>query len=101
MANKQKIEVVLRIVRDKFVIATLIVLVWMLFFDQNSIIDRVSLMRGIKNMEQEKENLISEINRNKENIDELQGGSQNLEKFAREEYLMKKPDEDLFIIIYE
>ena len=101
MEGKRNFKVLLRLIRNKFVFTTLIVIVWMIFFDQNSIIDRVSLTRGIRNLKQEKEHLISEINKNKEKINELQSGSENVEKFAREEYLMKKTDEDLYIIIYE
>jgi cell division protein FtsB len=74
---------------------------WVLFFDQNSFIDRVSLFRNIKTLEQEKERLVNEIDKNRENINELQSSNENLEKFAREVYFMKKPDEDLFIIIHE
>ncbi|MCL2073338.1 MAG: septum formation initiator family protein [Marinilabiliaceae bacterium] len=101
MAQKNKFKVLLHFFRNKFVIASLFIFLWMLFFDQNSIIDRVSLYRSIRNMKQERENLINEINRNKEIINKLESGSDNLEKFAREEYMMIKPDEDLFIIIYE
>jgi len=73
----------------------------MLFFDQNSIIDRISLARNIKTLKQEKERLVNEISRNRESINELQSSPENLEKFAREEYFMKKRDEDIFIIIKE
>lgn len=34
-----------------------------------------------------------------ENMEELKSNSEKLEKFAREEYMMKKPEEDLFIIV--
>jgi len=101
MNLKQKLKIFKPLIRDKYAITVLIFIVWMLFFDQNSIIDSVSLSRGIKTLKQEKERLVDEINRNRENINELQSSPENLEKFAREEYLMKKRDEDIFIIVQE
>ena len=44
------------------------------------------------------ENKIKEDNRK---IQELLGNKENLEKFAREQYLMKKPNEDIFVIVNE
>jgi len=98
---KQKFKIILRLLRNKYVLTIVIFFVWMLFFDQNSLVDRVSLFKGIKEMKNERERLINEINNTRENIYELQSSSENLEKFAREEYLMKKPHEDIFIIISE
>lgn len=97
----KKIRILKPLIRDKYTVTVLVFIVWMLFFDQNSIIDSVSLARNIKSLKQEKERLINEINENRQNINELQSSAENLEKFAREEYLMKKRDEDIFIIINE
>ena len=101
MNLKQKLKIFKPLIRDKYTITVLIFIVWMLFFDQNSIIDRISLARNIKTLKQEKERLVNEISRNRESINELQSSPENLEKFAREEYFMKKRDEDIFIIIKE
>ena len=50
-------------------------------------------------MEQEKEKLTNEIEQNKRKMKELKGGKEKLEKFGREEYLMKKENEVVFVII--
>ena len=99
MPKSQKLKVFLPIIRNKFVLTTLIFIVWMLFFDQNSIISRVSLAKNIRELKQQKEYLQEEISENRENINELQSSAENLEKFAREEYMMKKSDEDIFIVV--
>ena len=99
MPKSQKFKVFLPIIRNKFVLTTLIFIVWLLFFDQNSIISRVTLAKNIRELKQQKEYLQKEISENRENINELQSSTDNLEKFAREEYMMKKADEDLFIVI--
>lgn len=49
-------------------------------------------------MEEEKEYYQSKINDDKRKIKELRTNNENLEKFAREQYLMKKPNEEIFII---
>jgi len=77
----------------------LIFIVWMLFFDQNNLIDRFSLAARIKDLEKQKEHYQQQILENRTKMEELRSNHENLEKFAREEYLMKKDDEELFIII--
>ena len=42
-------------------------------------------------------NCYSIIEKNKLEINELQNNSKSLETFAREKYLMKKDDEDVFV----
>ena len=101
MKKSQKFKSFIPIIRNKFVITTLVFIVWMLFFDQNNIISRASLASGIRELKQQKEHLQKEISENQENINELQSSIENLEKFAREEYMMKKSDEDIFIVIEE
>ena len=101
MKKSQKFKSFIPIIRNKFVITSLVFFVWMLFFDQNNIISRASLASGIRELKQQKEHLQKEISENRENINELQSSTENLEKFAREEYMMKKADEDIFIVIEE
>ena len=58
----------------------------------------ISTRRKINKMEEEKEYYQSKINDDKRKIKELRTNNENLEKFAREQYLMKKPNEEIFII---
>lgn len=70
----------------------------MLFFDQYNLISRVSNNRKISELEQQKESYIAEIERSNRLLQELKGDDQSLEKFAREQYLMKKDNEDIYIV---
>ena len=99
MPKSQKFKTFLPIISNKFVLTTLIFIVWLFFFDQNSILSRLSLAKNIRELKQQKEYLQKEISQNRENINELQSSAENLEKFAREEYMMKKADEDLYIVV--
>jgi cell division protein FtsB len=52
----------------------------------------------IRSLENEIEKYRKEIEQNRKKIEKLQTDKMDLEQFAREEYLMKKPDEDIFIV---
>lgn len=68
------------------------------FFDDNDVMSRYKLWRKMKDLENEKELYIENIEKIKKERDEVLGNSEAVEKFAREEQLMKKPTEELFII---
>jgi len=72
---------------------------WMSFFDQNNMIDRIQNMNQLHQLEKDKIYFTNKIKENTTKLNELQTDSKNLEKFAREQYLMKKDNEDIFIIV--
>lgn len=83
---------------NKYLIVFTVFLVFVVFFDEHNLIDRFSTFQKIKNLEKEQQFYIDEIEATKKKKNELESNNQNLEKFAREQYLMKKPNEDIFII---
>ncbi len=87
------------ILRNKFVLTIFIFGVWILLFDQNNLLDRYHDVKKLKQIEQEKDYFINKIDEDQRRIKELESNRDNLEKFAREEYLMKKDDEDVFLVI--
>ncbi|SFZ93340.1 Cell division protein FtsB [Flaviramulus basaltis] len=74
--------------------------VWMLFFDANSWLIHHELNTDIEDLENEKEYYKKEIQKDKKAIKEL-STEEGLEKFAREEYYMKRENEEIYIIEYE
>jgi len=86
------------IIRNKFIVTAVVFVIWMMFFDQYNLISRVTNNRKIAELEQQKEFYIAEIERSERLLLELKGDNKSLEKFAREQYLMKKKDEDIFIV---
>jgi cell division protein FtsB len=54
--------------------------------------------KKINALEKEIEQYRAEIEVNRKKLENLRTNKEGLERFAREEYLMKKPNEDLFII---
>ncbi len=91
----------IKLIKNKFVITFLVFILWVLFFDQHSIWERREYENNIETLKKDKAYYLTKIQTDKKNIHELMTNKENLEKFAREKYLMKKPDEDIFIIIEE
>lgn len=83
----------------RYVIVLSLALLWMTFFDNNSLIYRFKLNSEISDLEDNiraHEEKIVELQRLKK---ELLGNEHNLEKYAREKYFMKKDHEDIFVIV--
>jgi cell division protein DivIC len=85
--------------RNKYFLTILIFIIWLLLFDSNNLIDRYRDMRELHKLKKDREYYIKRIEADSKKLHELKTDNQNLEKFAREQYLMKKPDEDLYIIL--
>ena len=84
----------------KYAIITFVFMVWITFFDSNSLLSLWKIKREAKNLQKETNFFKSEIEKAREQRDYLFSKNQlNLEKFAREKYLMKKENEDVFIIV--
>jgi cell division protein FtsB len=101
MTFKQfKNKPIVKIITNKYVIVSTIFVVWMVFLDENSILNHIEFNKEINKLKSEKEHFKSEIEKDKALIKKLEDKEQ-LEKFAREEYKMKKENEDIFIIEYD
>jgi cell division protein FtsB len=95
--NKSKI---LKPFKNIFILILIVFIVWMLFFDANSYLIHSELNSDIKDLETEKEYYQKEILKDKKALKKL-STEEGLEKFAREEYYMKRDNEEIFIIEYE
>jgi cell division protein FtsB len=86
----------------KFYTATLVVwLVWILFLDNNNLKVVLSNRVKMKELEKEKSILEDKIKQVKKERNEVFGNPKMLEKWAREKYLMRKPKEDVYVIVDE
>lgn len=85
--------------KNKFILTSLIFFVWILLFDSNNLLDRVKDLRHLNQLEKDKKYYLEKIEIDAQKLKELRTDNENLEKFAREQYLMKKNNEDIFVII--
>tara|TARA_R110002073_G_scaffold306012_5_gene475221 strand:+ start:62447 stop:62761 length:315 start_codon:yes stop_codon:yes gene_type:complete len=84
---------------NSYIIILTIFLVWMFFFDENTHLNR-EFKKEIKELESTINFYRTEIDTDKKMIKQLQDSLQ-LERFAREKYLMKKDNEDVYIIEFD
>ena len=87
------------VLKNKFVLVTLALLIWVTFFDSNNWIKQARLQSEINDLEEQKEYYIKEIEKDSIALFDLNNNTENQEKFAREKYLMKKENEDIIVII--
>ncbi|MGE5419786.1 MAG: FtsB family cell division protein [Chloroflexota bacterium] len=87
------------VLRNKYVLTIVVFVVWVLLFDSNNLVARFKEMKELRKLKSEKEYYTKRIETDRRKLNELKTDNQNLEKFAREQYRMKKPDEDLYIIL--
>lgn len=89
----------LKILKNKYFLTTIAIIAWLLFFDRNDVFTQWDLIQKCKKLQKEREYYISEIQNNKDWLTELQTNKKSLETFAREKYLMKKDNEDVFVFV--
>ncbi|RXG15338.1 septum formation initiator [Leeuwenhoekiella aestuarii] len=85
---------------NKYVLILVIFTVWMVFFDTNSWFIHKELNDEIDKLKGNRAYFKQEIRSDRNQINKLKD-SEELERFAREEYLMKKENEEIFIIEFE
>jgi len=83
---------------NKYLIVFLFFAVFVTFFDEHNLINRWKSTQKINQLEEELKFYQDEIKSTRQKKNELESNKENLEKFAREQYLMKTENEDIFII---
>lgn len=86
------------ICQHKYLITIVVFLVIIVFLDENNLINRFQHKNEIRVMKSEIEEYRKQFNEDTERLKELTDNPEGLEKIAREKYLMKKPNEDIFIL---
>lgn len=99
MVKFKFIEKVPPFLRNKYLLTLIIFIVWIALLDSNNLIARHKEMKNLKKLKSDREYYVKRIEEDKRKLFELKTDNRNLEKFAREQYRMKKSDEDLYIIL--
>lgn len=87
------------IASNLYVLILTIFAVWMIFFDTNSLMIHLELREEIQKLEKQQDFLKEEIARDRKTIERLSDPDE-LEKFAREAYYLKRKNEEIFLIEY-
>jgi cell division protein DivIC len=84
--------------RNKYLILFLLFILWVLFIDDYNLINQSKIKNTVDDLKIQKEFYISEIKSDSIELYKLQNDPAEQERFAREKFLMKKENEDIFII---
>ncbi len=86
-------------IHNKYFYTLLAFLIWMLFFDSDSLQRQFKLSQTIQNLKKQEKFYKQEIKKNQNAVNALKYDTTLLEKYAREKYFMKKDNEDIYIVI--
>jgi len=84
--------------RNKYILTLTVFAVVMLFIDHNDIFNQLERKKQLNDLLASKKFYQQQIDQTKKNLSDLQNNSAALEKYAREKYLLKRDNEDLFVV---
>ncbi|MDO4779658.1 MAG: septum formation initiator family protein [Bacteroides sp.] len=90
-------EIALKIVKNKYLLATTIFLFIIIFIDDDNLRKRFSNTVEIKRLNSEIEQYKEEYKEATRKLEDLERSREGIEKIARERYFMKKDNEDIFV----
>ena len=85
--------------KNKYAVTAFVFLIWISFFDQNRLLTQLQYHLELNELEDEATFYKQELEVIQADLNELKTNPHTLEKFAREKYLMKKDNEELFVIV--
>jgi cell division protein FtsB len=84
--------------KNKYFISLVIFSAILIFFDRNDFFSQRERRRELQELEQSKKYYTGQIETESKELEQLKTNPATLEKYAREKYLMKRDNEDLFIV---
>lgn len=96
---KKVLERIPPIFKNFYMLSTLFFVIWLAFVDSNDLFLQTELSGKKAELEEARRFYQDKILEVKNDQAALNNNPDLLEKMAREKYLMKKPNEDLFIVV--
>lgn len=84
--------------KNKYLITLVFFAFWIVFIDDYNLIKQYQLQKDVEELENQKKYYLSEIKKDSAEFYHLKNIKTEQERFAREKFLMKKDNEDVFII---
>ena len=92
---------IVSVLKNKYLLTLIALTVWVVLFDKNDLRTQMELKQEVRQLQEERNYYAKEIAGITSDIRELSTNPKTLEKFAREKYLMKRDNEDIFVIVEE
>ncbi len=83
---------------NKFLLTAIGFIAWMFFIDKNDLPTQWKRVKELNTLQQNEKTMDKQINDTKTELGLLKTSPSTLEKYAREKYMMKRENEDLYII---
>ncbi|MBB6370208.1 FtsB family cell division protein [Chryseobacterium shigense] len=99
--KSETLKIIQKYILNKYTITICMFLVWMIFFDKTSFLVINELNGEISRYEDQLEYYKKEYEKNDAFYKKLMNNKSEKEKYARENYFMKKPDEEIFILVVD
>jgi cell division protein DivIC len=84
--------------RNKYFVAIAVFAAIMLFFDKNDIFTQMGRKKQLRELEESREYYSDQISSERKGLEQLKSNPRIVEKYVREKYLMKRDNEDLYLI---
>lgn len=91
------IEFANKYLKNKYILLFIGGTLWLVFFDSYSVKDNYEYGKKIISLKKEINYYQNQIKQSERKMNELESDKEGLERFAREEYLMKRENEDIFL----
>ncbi|MEO5890688.1 MAG: septum formation initiator family protein [Ferruginibacter sp.] len=88
----------LSFLKNKYLLTGILFLVWMFFFNEKDLVSEFKRKGKYKELQKSEQRLSEIIKDTRQELGQLKTNAQTIEKYAREKYLMKKDNEDLFVL---
>lgn len=85
--------------KNKYLLATVFFVGWMIFFDHNTVFQHLDYRNQLHELKQSKKYYQEQIDKTRKEVELMKTNPHWMEKVAREQYLMKRDGEDVFLII--
>ena len=84
--------------KNKYLLTTVSFVIWIVFFDLKDILSDFERREKLNDLQKSEQHLKQLITESHQELNLLKNNAQSIEKYAREKYMMKKDNEDLFIV---
>ena len=101
MEAKELGSKIVKSIINKYTIVLAAFVVWVIFFDDNNLRQHQKNLQELAMLQEQVDFYKHKIDADKRKLIELQTNDENLEKFAREQFFMKKANEEIYVIVEE
>lgn len=89
---------IFKVVKNKYLLTIALFAILMLFFDHNDIFTQLERKKQLRALQTSKQFYLDEIEKTRKQLADLQNNPAALEKYARENFYMKRDNEDVYLV---